>query len=535
MSDQAPGSQEKQQLSALKSFANHGVVVRLVKHPVPLRTSNTNDALSDCACSLSNSSFSFSEASSGMLSFANREYELDQILTPSMGLVVVDAPSGYGKSELLCETEKRASHHNWACALIELNAKECKEEDRSQYILNAIADLLGVAPIQDITPKRLIVKLTEKKPAKNILLLFDTADANPLAVEWLKESLFPVLSRFFNPTTLLGKMVFAGRYMRRSGWHWENCRIIPLGFLDEDIVRQAVLEKLQKTNLQKTVQESLARDIYVLSCGHPGIINDILRNPPEGAWMACMEGGKIRSDISQYIFEKHVRPVVEGIFKEIEDESLTQAFRVLCIFRRYHRYTIETLQIVAKEQGNLDLVIDAPDLLEMIRPFESRDAFTYPARLEEMGLASMNAKSSYFHNGVIRELVLSQMQREEENRLRQLNALACAFYDSWLEDRRVDGSKVLYPLSDESQRDFMLESFCHLLNCLVEEHRDNESRVLMKIGWYLGKLRSNFADKISLRQSLHRAVETDKDIPRRLQQLFGKEDAQRIINMFSNG
>ena len=95
------------------------------------------------------------------LSFANREYELNQILKPGMELVVIDAPAGYGKSELLREAEKMAPDAGWICARIELNVDEYQELDYQQRILGAIASMLKVGPIQIITSEKLIEHVTE--------------------------------------------------------------------------------------------------------------------------------------------------------------------------------------------------------------------------------------------------------------------------------------------------------------------------------------------------------------------------------------
>ena len=137
-------SKKQRKLSLALDFPSLSpIVVRLVKHPITLMPSEPGDNLSDCACSLS--SFSSVSLDGGeMLSFANRNHELDKILKPGMGVIILDAPTGYGKSALLREAREQALSFGWACAYLELDKDEYREADHPQQILNAIADTLSI-------------------------------------------------------------------------------------------------------------------------------------------------------------------------------------------------------------------------------------------------------------------------------------------------------------------------------------------------------------------------------------------------------
>ena len=324
--------------------------------------------------------------------------------------------------------------------------------------------------------------------------------------------------------------------MRRPDWKWSNCQIVELDFLSGDHVRQAVLGKLEEMNLQEEIRESLVEEITKLSCGHPGIMSKILYNPPGGAWVTCMDGVKLPNNIRQQIFADHVKPVVSDILKQVKDAKLRQAFKILCVFRKYHIYTVRSLQMIANGQGSQIPMGKFSNVQELLSPFSSSDARTFPGKLQEAGLASKDDMQDYFQNGVVRQLVLGQMQQEQKIIFKQLNKLALEINDSYLADRSVDGNKVNYKLADAAQRSRMVESFYHFLNCLDDESENNKDSIIHKIGIYHGRLRGEIADDISLRRDLQSQIIKDQDIWDRLCHLLGEKNrSKHNIQIFLSG
>jgi len=130
---------------------------------------------------------------------------------------------------------------------------------------------------------------------------------------------------------------------------------------------------------------------------------------------------------------------------------------------------------------------------------------------------------------------LTQMQFEDGNRYSQLNALACAIYKIWLDDKDVDGAKLANPLSDQIQADYIAEGFYHLLNCLCEKRDNTQKRIEASIEWYIQKLRSSFKyDKSFLQQNLIETFQRDEDIPGLLQELIGQQVIQQVLGEVKN-
>ncbi len=471
-----------------------------------------------------------------MLDFENREVELKDILKPSegLGLVVLDAPAGYGKSELLRKAETDASQHNWICARIELNDEDYRKDDYVKPILNALAKKLQVDVISGITSEKLVEKVTKRRE-ENILLLFDAADTNKLAMEWLKDNLVPTLECILRPMTQIGKVLFAGRYMMNR-FKWKNYRPLHLDLLEKGIIRKAIQKKLPEKKWSEKTRNSASEEIAILSCGHPGIARDALNYLLNEGWTTGFDTEGLSPNARQQIIQKFVNPTITNILGEIENEGCRQAFEILCVFRRYHYYTIESLRKMAKGQGKLELRVDFPDLLKVLRPFADQTATTFSGDWEKIGLASRDKKDGFFHNGVIRRLILSQMQREQKGRFRQLNALGHALCNTLLNDRQVNGEQLPSDsdkkLAGKSQRDFMAESFYHLLNCLDEGDVDNERCIVRQIRWYRERLRAGLDSRLSLGQYLYKKIHDDKDCLDRLRQLLGEEGEQRMVNVF---
>jgi len=472
------------------------------------------------------------------LKFKNREHELEEIRNPGGAkLMVIDAPPGYGKSQLLIEVEKWCKiqrANEWVCARLDLRLVR-----RDRSLLNEIAEQI-IGPAQIATPEELIGSIIDQK--KHILLLFDAAEANPAAIKWVQEHFIPPLMESLKYTSLIGRVVFAGQYLCGPGRNWGSYKIMKLTVLDEDIVQEAVREALKQTPLSDEIKNILAKEVFRLSCGHPGIIEDILQNPPIGGWPLAIKGKRLKADVRNKIFQKCARPVIEEILSETGDEYLGQVLKILSIFRRFDLGTIQSLQTLAGGQpaGNTlsQSLAECGDinLVDLLAPFNKirTNAMELLTNLAKTGLVSAPTREKpFYHDSIIRELILTQMQFEEANRYAELNALAWAIYQTWLDDKNVDSTDLPVPLTDERQTDYMAEGLYHLLNSLMSRERgvENKTKIETNVTWYVKKLRSSFGyDHVWLQQNLCTTLERDEDILVMLPELVGEEETQRIFD-----
>jgi hypothetical protein len=477
------------------------------------------------------------------LKFVNREHELEEIRNPGgPEHVILDAPPGYGKSRLLEEVEhwyRTQQTDSWACARIELDLERYK--GAPARALDEIARQIIGTSLASGQLDELIEKIADQK--KHILLLFDGVEANLPVTNWLQKEVVSPLWNALGYTELLGRVVFAGRYLQRL--EWRGYKVIKLTVLDEHIVRQAVFDELGHTALNPGIKDILAKEIAFLSGGHPGIVADILSHPPRGGWVLAVKDNHLKLAIQQVLFRDHAQPVIEDILSKTGDPDLGEALRILSTFRRFDLNTIQALQILASGKATGAATRQALEefgvttCVELLGPFVKLqdDPMDLLARLVGSGLVSPPTPTRrYYHDSIIRKLLLTQMLVEKgSNVYRGLNAVACAIYEAWADSERVDGGQLPFPVVGDLQIAFVVESFYHLLNYLDREQRArNEEKIASRAQWHIGRLRSSFGyDEAWLRRSLKDTVHQDEDVPNQVLELVGEDGAQRIFQKLS--
>ena len=321
-------------------------------------------------------------------------------------------------------------------------------------------------------------------------------------------------------------------------------KIVKLTPLDSQIVRHSIMSELRNYPLKDLEKEILTEEIESLSGGHPGIIEKMLYNPPHGSWALAFYENQLSFEIKKELFQSCARPVIDHILREIDDKNLREVLKVLTIFRRFHFNTIRALQRITNKKiyevnlkDKIKAIINNLEINKFLEPFSKvmDDALIILTNLVNSGLVNApTLEKQFYHDAIIRKLILVQLQIEENSgRYLKLHALAHAIYETWIENKNVDGRELSLPLADNLQADFIAENFYHLLNCLNKDQRSqNEKLIKAKIRSYIKILRSSFeTPKNILQDNLKSILKQDEDIPGLLKELLGEDGANRMFDL----
>ena len=478
------------------------------------------------------------------ISFINREDEKREIRNPGGNAqIVINAPAGYGKTRLLEEIEnwyRTELRSEWICARINLNMEQYRSIP--SLILNEIdTQTIGEA-VNNVDADCLIDKIVDYN--KHILLIFDAVESNPIAAEYLVKDFIPHLKESLSYTKLNSRFIFAGRYVKKHEWIGRNYVFINLSMLNEDIVARAVSKELEDTALSSETVDALEKEIAALSCGHPGIVCEILRSHPTGKWISLIRNGKFKSDKKFELFKKFAAPFIDNILLEIGDDNLREALKILSIFRRFELNHIRDLLGFAafndppnnKRLEKIFTEIEKKKLLHKLTHLQI-DESRILSQLVNTGLVSgPTREKSYWHDDIIRKLILLRIRIVDgENTFQLLNSLACAMYDSWINNEFINGESLPSSLVGKDQLDYMNESLYHLLLYLEgKNNQKNFETVVEKIKEYKQKLVSSFGyDKSWMQQSLKETIIQDDEIRVVLYKKFGKEKTKEIYEALS--
>lgn len=473
-----------------------------------------------------------SETTLSDLEFENREYELGRIANPAgPPLIVVDAPPEYGKTRILKkveemykpkEEEERGEQErwkaDWKCVLIDLAQQEYAGDQ--QAILEAISIPVADERMKGDTAYELAEYIAGQ--SKEVLLLFDAADCREQETKWLVHNVIPELVGTLRFPGRRLRAVFAGRYISWRGWAWPHYITIELSEFDEANVLRMILRTIERLDpalrpkMGSDDAEKLAREVTFLSGGHPGSIKEILLDLQRRNWAIRFDNnrGLLPPQMRQELFGYANRKAKE-ILKHVPKET-QGALKTLSIFRRFNVNIIQELQTRSKISG----VSSSPGPLELL------------AQLTNTGLVRGPAPTKPFYSdGIIRNLLLVQMQFTEPQRYLQLNQLACEIYDAWIESKGLGGNDLRGPTLDDTQVTCMVESFYYFLHCQEEGPSLNE--VEEKLEGYAPKLKSAWDSPESiggLKQQLRSSLLGDSDIQRRLRDLFGENEANALLD-----
>ncbi len=257
--------------------------------------------------------------------FTNREDELKLILSTSApAYYLLDAPAGYGKSELLRTLQKEFTKRNWSCVYLVLDSS-IKLDELAEVIAEklSISGLLPSHKIHQPAGFRLGRAFQNywDHSMEGIVLLFDLDKGfgNSELLERLLKEFIPQIEESLKSISPFDRgdnrfrVVIAGRYLY-SFYNQMSIQILPivpsLQYLTPfkyDVIQSTI--HLYSKRLIFPLTKQIAGHILYLTGGHPGCMAKVLHWYKESG-MSPETFVEMHSD---NIWSKIVRPVVSSI------------------------------------------------------------------------------------------------------------------------------------------------------------------------------------------------------------------------------
>ena len=386
------------------------------------------------------------------IKFKNRVDELEAICKPSAPpLIVIDAPAGYGKTWLLREAKSRYEKKKWNAIWVDL-----KEKNQQILIESYVYDKIG-AGLSTKIDSNLEIHIAKAINIKyiKIILFFDnvhTLDKEEL--KWLKNKVFEC-KKGVNIANF--RVIFSGRYItsgdKRLIWQRFN---IPLHFLSpftydhiREILEETITPPRKRNELLDRCIEN-AKHIEELSCGHPKIITQLIRELiEEKGWALELSDNEEK----QKLFEKYINPQLKEILGDSLKEKCITVLETVVIFRVFNQNTVEKLV----ERG---ILINTGGLSS----FEL---------IQKLGLVSQKGGFGFCSDAIVRKLILLKMKLNDRDRYIKLNKVAHEIYDAWVNELVKDTPSYI---DRESYLQFLVkESIYHICQLSVHNEADKDN------------------------------------------------------------
>lgn len=383
------------------------------------------------------------------LHFANRGVEKKMIRDWLEGnfYVQIYAPSGLGKSYLMQEIERELRADNWHTIWIEFKGEQ-KESvaNRFSFLDSIYKELDDTTHPSTLDEHQLLEKiaLALSKISRPVVLLIDDADAAiPRVLKWIRETFLHTLTQHFSIEGIEGKktplhVLAAGQQVILEWQGYKRGRQfqkMELSEFNDSYVFKEIIEEVISRSDDRQIQaikaiggtawqtylEKMANGLLDISCGHPLVITQVLHYVVKQNWLAdptCFIQHR------HQLFERCLRPIVDGKILSSIDPVGGEALRSLCVFRYVWQDLIR------------ELTDDVPE--ELGGPWEPfsegrRSWFAWWSRLEETHLVERYDERPIFRlSPVVRQVVSIVLQAEDEALFRARQRRAQQIYQSLL-------------------------------------------------------------------------------------------------------
>ncbi len=352
------------------------------------------------------------------LEFEDREELFPRIRSARNIRIVLHGPSGVGKTYLLQHLKEKYARDT-RCTFIDLNS--CRPANILPMIVGQLSGERNTdAGYLDLA-KALDVLLNQRPRIRHFYFLFDNADQNQAAIDYLfsPESIIenPDLQHLLRRWGLQGKIelkiILAARHPLLPTEifpTFSKAAQIKLDPLDGRSVRDMLEAIVNQMDLPVPLSDilELSNEVYYLTGGHPKCTKQMLL-------ALAAEGCVIPPGGWERLYKRHViSTIYEEMLRSMEFDLLPVIWN-LSVFRRFDRELLE---------GLLDR-----EILQSQAADKSRYAREMRARLEKINLFDKeDATSSILPNYVMRRALSLNMQLNALARYQMLNSLALEIY-----------------------------------------------------------------------------------------------------------
>ena len=387
--------------------------------------------------------------------FVNREYELRRICTLNgVQFTLIDAPTGYGKSHLLCEVKRQlcgpvvgstrgpeTNNSGICCVLVEFSDRLALE----QQVLDTICQQMNISAnsitsADDLASQLIAVaERCEDRAHKltTVMLMFDNIDQIPIGrvKTWLVRDLIAGLDRGLDATEngLKLRAVLAGRFVA-SEWdalgkqHGLKFTLMPLSPFSRDIIEEALRLKAKDVgrNLDPLACSAMARGIVRVTGGHPCCMSQVIDRLAQKKFGINYEGsGNYFDRTSKEILKESVRPVIDEFVERLDGEVSDLLWRI-SVFRRF-------------DQRILDILLNSGE----IEGFESGEkalaSMSATALITPPGIVEAEKRYEHLHTDrIARRLLALAMKTEDDELYNRLNAIARYIFKAWLDGKNIE-------------------------------------------------------------------------------------------------
>lgn len=455
------------------------------------------------------------------LEFVNRAYEADRLCNPSMihRVIILDAPAGFGKTELLKEVKRRLTEgsdkEQWICEIVDFKDAGRSEKALVQELARKVS-FPQIEQLRELSAMKIVRRLLGhlgSRPERNIMLIFDSADVNLKVAQWLDETFAPKADEILSPKYWW--IVIAGRYIRDT--LDPDRPYMTLTPFNRPVIEQMVETIrhtfLPHTNVPRDKFDYIVNLVDELSGGHPRCIIDIALDLARTHYFIGVEEPLPEKERKR-LFEDHTQPAIDDILKQVPD-TLREVIERLSIFRGFNFYTLE--ELIKKGHIKGYAPDHSPQLFEslMSTRFYNPSSIRYPL----------------YSDRITRRLLETRLRLLESEFYQELNEVAANVYESW-----ITATFEAQPLLT-----YFIEGLYHQARC-VEQDCDRNKRQKSLEYWVYNQLKvievhrekeADFAEVVSrIKRTLLREEEywDVRDLLDRILERQGRETLIKVLD-----
>lgn len=405
-----------------------------------------------------------SPTQSRAVEFVNRVNEIQYITNPyAPKHLIISAPSGYGKTQLLKTLRTQLQGQGWLCIYIELDRRQTYQlDDIALKILEEVSDGSQDYKATTYTAEEygyeIAHNLVERfQNVRVIGVLFSIDEAEALSKDTAEQfinKLVPSISEgltnaeYYHPN----RFILSGRYIAElqqlaTESIWQPYSIAPFSF---EVVQLTVENFAANTSspLSSKTKLEIASHMMYLTGGHPGCMAEMLKNirpawPPDRYF--------------DRLYKQIVKPVIAEIRENIP-RDLINIFDTLSVVRRFNS-----------------------DLLDVFIQKNLIDWNRKPYMLEDKLTESLliTRKRGFLEDNITQRLLAVDLAKTDIERFTRICHTALNFYKSSLASSGINRPDIIAvetifqtlqccALSKEECREYIFEEIPTILDVLVQ-------------------------------------------------------------------